>query len=73
MHIVGVDGDCGEQKCVWIRRDDVNVNECERTGVFSCVFCSDSNSPIHLAADQGHSSTLDLLLAKNADVNARDE
>ena len=38
MYIVGVDDDYVANRNVWIRRGDVDVIECERTGVFSCVF-----------------------------------
>lgn len=44
------------------------------SGVFSHArFCSSGIYPIHEAADRGHSSTLELLIANNADVNSRDE
>jgi ankyrin repeat protein len=36
-------------------------------------FCSNGMAPIHLAAGGGHSSALELLVSKNADVNAKDE
>ena len=42
-------------------------------GAFShACFCSDRKAPIHLAAGGGYSSTLELLIANEADVNARD-
>ena len=58
---------------------DVGLWACVRVsliegGAFShACFCSDGEAPIHWAARGGHSSTLELLIAKNADVNARDK
>ena len=41
-------------------------------GAFAhACFCSDGKAPIHSAAEGGHSSALELLIAKNADVNVR--
>jgi hypothetical protein len=57
---------------------DVRLWACMRVrliegGAFShACFCSDDRVPIHLAAGGGHSSTVELLIAKKADVNARD-
>jgi hypothetical protein len=43
-------------------------------GAFShACFCSDGWAPIHGAASAGYSSALELLIAKNADVNAQDK
>jgi hypothetical protein len=43
-------------------------------GTFShACFCSDGRAPIHFAAIGGHSSTLELLIANNANVNVPDE
>jgi hypothetical protein len=43
-------------------------------GTFShACFCSNGWAPIHYAAVRGHSSTVDLLIARNADVNAREK
>ncbi len=58
---------------------DVRLWACMRVrliegGAFShACFCSDRKVPIHLAADRGHSSTVELLIANDADVNARDK
>ena len=38
-------------------------------GVFSCVFLRFGETPIYKAAYYDHPSTLELLIAKNADVN----
>jgi hypothetical protein len=35
--------------------------------------CRDGWAPIHWAAGGGHSSTVELLIANDADVNARDK
>ena len=42
-------------------------------GVCSCVFLRYGIAPIHYATQQGHSSALELLIAKNADINARNK
>ena len=43
-------------------------------GAFShACFCRDDEVPIHLAAEKGHSSTVELLIAKKAEVNARNK
>ena len=58
---------------------DVRLWACMRVrliegGAFShACFCSGGSAPIHLAAGRGHSSTVELLIAKKADVNARDK
>ena len=60
---------------VWIVRDEVNNIVCGTPGwAFShACFCSDGWAPIHGAASAGYSSALELLIAKNADVNAQDK
>ncbi len=35
--------------------------------------CRDGRASIHWAAEEGHLSCLEFLVARNADVNARDE
>ena len=41
-------------------------------GAFShACFCSDDEAPIHWAARRGHSFSVELLIANDADVNAR--
>ena len=45
----------------------------EGGAVAHACFCSESKAPIHEAAYEGHSSALELLIANNADVNARDK
>ncbi len=58
---------------------DVRLWACMRVrliegGAFShACFCSYGQAPIHLAAGQGHSSTVELLIANDADVIARDK
>ena len=42
------------------------------TGLDS-MLCIDGRASIHWAAGQGHSSTVELLIANNADVNAQDK
>ena len=43
-------------------------------GAFShACFCSRGQAPIHWATEKGHSSTVELLIAKKADVNARNK
>ena len=43
-------------------------------GAFShACFFSDGQAPIHFAAGHGHSSALELLVAKNADMNVQDK
>jgi ankyrin repeat protein len=43
-------------------------------GAFAhACFCSDGKAPIHFAAGGGYSSALELLIAKNADVNAQNK
>ena len=57
---------------------DVRLWACMRVrliegGAFShACFCSGGLAPIHLAAGGGHSSTLELLIANDADVNVQD-
>jgi ankyrin repeat protein len=48
---------------------------CEIEGGASCnaCCCRDGSAPIHKAALGGHLSCLELLLTRNADVNALDE
>ena len=58
---------------VWIRRDDVKVIGSGGRAFSHAGFCSDGQAPIHKAAVGGHLSALELLIAKNADVNARDK
>ena len=58
---------------------DVRLWACMRVrliegGAFAhACFCRDGRVPIHLAAGGGYSSTLELLIANDADVNARDK
>ncbi len=58
---------------------DVRLWACMRVrliegGAFShACFCSYGGVPIYEAAGGGHSSTVELLIAKKADVNARDK
>ena len=42
------------------------------SGVFSCHFCR-GGAPVHMAAEGGHASCLEVLVLKGADVNAQDE
>ncbi len=60
---------------VWIVRDEVNNIVCGTLGwAFShACFCSRGQAPIYWAARGGHSSTVELLIANDADVNARDK
>ncbi len=58
---------------------DVRLWACMRVrliegGAFShACFCSYGQAPIHLAANRGHSSIVELLIANDADVNARNK
>jgi hypothetical protein len=58
---------------------DVKLWWCMRVGLivggaFSHAFyCRFGMAPIHRAAYQGYSSALELLIAKNADVNVQDK
>jgi ankyrin repeat protein len=58
---------------------DVRLWACMRVrliegGAFShACFCRNGVVPIHCAARGGHSSTVEALIAKKADVNARDK
>ena len=56
----------------WIGSDRITVIACERTAFSHACFCSDGVAAIHKAAGGGHSSTLELLIANDADVNVQD-
>ena len=51
----------------------VRVRLIERGAFSHACFGRNGGAPIHWAAQGGHSSTLELLIARNADVNARDK
>ena len=48
-------------------------DEIERGARSYACCCRGEQAPIHRAAAKGHTSTVELLISKNADVNVQDE
>ena len=48
-------------------------DEIERGARSYACCCRDGRAPIHRAAAEGHTSTVELLISKNADVNVQDK
>ncbi len=73
MYIVGADDDYVANRNVWIRRDDVDVMSAKGRAFSHACFFSHGVAPIHRAAEEGRSSTLEFLIARKADLSARDK